>query len=419
MKRVLGAAVLVAGLLSGTAASATTTTTPSRTSATSPSRTTPTAGQQRQQQIATQIVTLRSQVADASAEEGRLLDLLDASDARLRDLSTKIAAIDGRIVPAQQQLDVAQGRLDGIEAHYLATSAQLEATQHQLDTATDDLRQRAVDAYVGGPEATAYADLVFHLDDVRALAASTVYLKAVLDGRARIVHQYRVLQGRTTGLVAALDGQRADALQERNVVAGTESALEIARRSQDGLRQQALAEQNQRQSLIAQVRGKKAEFQSQIRSLQTESASIARLLRSRQAGQRVQPSGHGVLSSPIPGAAVTSGFGPRVHPIFETVRMHTGIDLAAGMGDPIHAAANGVVVFAGPRGGYGLATLIDHGGSLATLYAHQSQILVSAGQHVVRGQVIGLVGATGYATGPHLHFEVRVNGTPVDPMPYL
>ncbi|TML65059.1 MAG: M23 family metallopeptidase, partial [Actinobacteria bacterium] len=96
-----------------------------------------------------------------------------------------------------------------------------------------------------------------------------------------------------------------------------------------------------------------------------------------------------------------------------------GIDLAAGMGDPIHAAANGVVVFAGPRGGYGLATLIDHGGSLATLYAHQSQILVSAGQHVVRGQVIGLVGATGYATGPHLHFEVRVNGTPVDPMPYL
>src|SRR5437773_6237557 len=290
VKRVLGAAVLVAGLLSGTAASATTTTTPSRTSATSPSRTTPTAGQQRQQQIATQIVTLRSQVADASAEEGRLLDLLDASDARLRDVSAKIAAIDGRIVPAQQQLDAAQGRLDGIEAHYLATSAQLEVTQHQLDTATDDLRQRAVDAYVGGPEATAYADLVVHLDDARALAASTTYLKVILDGRTRIVHQYRVLQGRTTGLVVALDGQRADALQERNVVAGTETALEIARRSQDGLRQQALAEQNQRQSLIAQVRGKKAEFQSQIRSLQTESASIARLLRSRQAGQRVQPS---------------------------------------------------------------------------------------------------------------------------------
>ena len=99
--------------------------------------------------------------------------------------------------------------------------------------------------------------------------------------------------------------------------------------------------------------------------------------------------------------------------------MHTGVDFGASEGTAIHASADGVVVSAGPQGGYGNATIIDHGNTLATLYAHQSRMIVAAGQSVKRGQVIGYVGHTGFATGPHLHFEVRANGTPVDPMRYL
>jgi murein DD-endopeptidase MepM/ murein hydrolase activator NlpD len=139
----------------------------------------------------------------------------------------------------------------------------------------------------------------------------------------------------------------------------------------------------------------------------------------RQGGQTLVPSGHGVLAVPIPGAPITSGFGPRVHPIYGDVRVHTGVDFGASYGTAIHAAADGVVVSAGPLGGYGNATVIDHGNGLATLYGHQSSIIVSPGQHVSRGQVIGYVGCTGLCTGPHLHFEVRVRGTPVDPMQYL
>ena len=146
---------------------------------------------------------------------------------------------------------------------------------------------------------------------------------------------------------------------------------------------------------------------------------LAAQLRGRQAGQGLAPSGHGVLSVPIPGAPITSGFGPRVHPIYGDVRVHTGIDFGASYGTPIRAAADGVVVSAGPLGGYGNATVIDHGNGLATLYGHQSSIAVAPGQRVSRGQVIGYVGCTGLCTGPHLHFEVRVQGTPVDPMQYL
>ena len=100
-------------------------------------------------------------------------------------------------------------------------------------------------------------------------------------------------------------------------------------------------------------------------------------------------------------------------------RLHAGLDTAAPTGTPIYACWGGRVAVAGWQGGYGNAVVIDHGGGQATLYAHQSVIAVSVGQAVNAGQLIGYVGSTGNSTGPHLHFEVRVNGTPVDPAPYF
>ena len=107
-----------------------------------------------------------------------------------------------------------------------------------------------------------------------------------------------------------------------------------------------------------------------------------------------------------------------MHPILHYRRMHTGVDIAAPRGTPIRAAAKGMVVYAGWRGGYGKCVIIDHGSGVATLYAHMSRISVSRGQIVNRGAVIGTVGSTGLATGPHLHFEVRKFGRPVNPLSF-
>jgi len=119
------------------------------------------------------------------------------------------------------------------------------------------------------------------------------------------------------------------------------------------------------------------------------------------------------------GGPVVSSFGWRIHPILHYRKFHTGIDIAAGYGVPIRASDGGTVIYATWMGGYGNVIIVDHGRGVSTLYAHQSSLAAGTGARVGRGQVIGYVGSTGFSTGPHLHFEVRVNGNPVDPMGYL
>jgi murein DD-endopeptidase MepM/ murein hydrolase activator NlpD len=161
-------------------------------------------------------------------------------------------------------------------------------------------------------------------------------------------------------------------------------------------------------------------FAAEVAAEAQQDTNIELLLASLNTpGGELAPATGAFFAFPIPGAPVTSGFGPRIDPIAGYVGFHPGVDFGAPLGTPIHAAGDGLIVFAGQESGYGNYTCISHGHGIATCYGHQSQILVQVGQSVVRGQVIGLVGTTGYSTGPHLHFEVRINGQVTDPMPWL
>ena len=152
--------------------------------------------------------------------------------------------------------------------------------------------------------------------------------------------------------------------------------------------------------------------------LRAHADGITAILAAAQAGQP-DPAVLGGISPPIPGATLGSPFGIRVDPLGGGVGFHPGLDFDATSGTPIEAAAAGVVVMAGDCGGYGNCVVIDHGTSVATLYGHQSEVLTQVGDHVEAGQVIGLVGSTGMSTGPHLHFELRVHGIPIDPLTVL
>jgi murein DD-endopeptidase MepM/ murein hydrolase activator NlpD len=143
------------------------------------------------------------------------------------------------------------------------------------------------------------------------------------------------------------------------------------------------------------------------------------MLRARQKDQPPALFTFGIFLNPVEGAAPGSGYGPRLHPILGVLRMHAGLDISGPMGAPMRASADGTVVLAEDRGGYGLTVVIDHGNQLATLYGHMSSLAVKPGDVVTRGATIGAVGSTGLSTGPHCHWEVRVLGLPVDGTPYL
>jgi len=166
----------------------------------------------------------------------------------------------------------------------------------------------------------------------------------------------------------------------------------------------------------------RAVWERALAELEQDSAEVAALLqrlqRTPEGKARLTTPWQGKLSWPVKGR-ISSPYGYRVHPIYRVRKMHTGIDIAAASGTPIRAAATGTVVHAARWGGYGNCVILEHGGGLATLYGHCSRLAVNKGGTVTEGQVIAYVGSTGLSTGPHLHFEVRRDGRPVDPMPML
>jgi murein DD-endopeptidase MepM/ murein hydrolase activator NlpD len=216
---------------------------------------------------------------------------------------------------------------------------------------------------------------------------------------------------------------RARTVTTRKQVAATTAAVEVRVDEQRAVRDRLVADQNalasaradRHRSLVA-VRSQEATDRKHVENLQAESAQLMARIQAAQArsstgGTPTVRSSSGFIW-PASGV-VTSGFGWRWG------RMHEGLDIAASYGAPISAASSGTVIYAGWMGGYGNLVVIDHGGGLATAYGHQSSIAVSSGSQVSQGQTIGYVGSTGHSTGPHLHFEVRVNGAAVDPMGYL
>jgi len=168
--------------------------------------------------------------------------------------------------------------------------------------------------------------------------------------------------------------------------------------------------------LYKSLKQRRQEYEAQVAELEKSSKELEVLILKKGAGGKVR--GSGVLAWPLQGR-ITSVFGYRRHPLWGGRDFHTGIDIAAKMGTPIKAADAGEIILAGWWDGYGKAIVIDHGHSTTTVYGHMSRLYKKVGDVVAKGQVIGLVGSTGYSTGPHLHFEVRKNGKPTNPRPFL
>ena len=375
-----------------------------------------------QSQIGKQISDLRNQANEVSAEGADLLARLNDINARKDALQEQVDNLQAQMNGVQAELNASQARVEELQRQEDQARAALETARVQLAASTQKMQDQAVDAYVGTGQTTNLASLILRAEDMREVSAAGEYLHQIVEERRAIVEEHRELQGQAEDLQQKVEANRAEAQAARDGIAQRQTQLATQKSQLDALTIQAASEANRQAQLLAEVEHKRASLTAEITGLQNQSDSIAAMLRNLSdggGGAPAPPARPGALSNPVPGAPITSSFGMRQHPILGTYVLHAGMDFGAPNGAPIRAANDGTVVQAGSVSGYGNYTCLSHGGGLATCYAHQSRIMVSNGQRVARGQIIGLVGSTGNSTGAHLHFEVRINGTPVNPAAYL
>ena len=357
---------------------------------------------------------LRGVAADADHRAGVLTDELSAVAGRVRELQAGLAAQQARLAVLEGTLVQARTRLSALDKTIATQTKRLERLRGEYRIALSRLERRVRELYMtDGPDAlsfvlgtSSFTDILDNLEllgrigrqDERIAAKVKTARDGVSDARRR-TRVARVEAARVEAFAASATSE------QRSVV----SRLVASR---DAL----VAAQEAKSTTLASIEEDRESVLEEIHGLEHQSAELAARIRASQQASStppiVPPSGTGVLGWPVSGP-VTSGFGLRWG------RMHEGIDIAVSLGTPVRAAAAGAVIYADWLGGYGNLVVVDHGGGLSTAYAHNTSFAVSVGQAVAAGQVLSYSGSTGNSSGPHVHFEVRVNGNAVDPLGYL
>lgn len=319
-----------------------------------------------------------------------------------RSVLGELQQIEHRQEQLERELRTLEARLRAVRAREAATRAREAASRARLAQLQGRLEDRLRAIHRWGR--AGYVDVLLQSRDFATFVTRFDFLGRLVREDARLVQQTAEERGRWAELREQLVREHAELQTLRDRMARSRRAV--------------AEEAERKRHLLARIQKERATYERLVEELEEDSRRLEALLQQLAPARRLPGPrwrlGFGFLW-PARGA-LTSGFGLRRHPVFGIVRPHHGVDIAAAWGTPVLAAAAGTVVYAGWFGGYGKLVVVDHGGGLATLYGHLSSIRVSVGQTVGPGEVLGNVGSTGYSTGPHLHFEVRVNGRPVDPL---
>jgi murein DD-endopeptidase MepM/ murein hydrolase activator NlpD len=339
-----------------------------------------------------QIRTKREVVHTIKVKQNKLSDLLNVTYQALEELNGA--------------LHVSQARLQRAEISVRRATSRLRDAQVRLKLQRSRFGRRIAASYTDGP--VSFVDVLVGARNMSDFMDRQYYVGRVVEQDADMLASLRNAQEDVEREWQRLNRDRAEL-----AAAHDETAFRAARASEKA---------SEREQLLKKIKAQRVLQEQELRELEEDSLEVQRALEKELAKRLANPRGFrslprwsGQFFMPARGR-VASGFGYRYHPILHYRRLHAGVDICPGYGAPVFAANSGEVFSAGWRGGYGKCIIVLHGGSVSTLYGHLSQIRVRAGQTVQRGQLIGNVGSTGLSTGPHLHFEVRRNGVPVNPL---
>jgi murein DD-endopeptidase MepM/ murein hydrolase activator NlpD len=358
---------------------------------------------------------VQAKIAWAQERERTLATEIASVNGQIRDLASQVGVASAQLEPLERDLELHKEKLARLNELFRLQTSRFRFYRSEYQAMIDRLGNRLVDLYEQGEPSS--LEVLFAAKSFNDLIDQA----QVMDSLAT---QDRSIAGQVGTAKERVRVQREHTKKFRSLVAAELRTIAVRTNQVRALRDQLLANENRlaaaranRREALKSVKETKSEFLHEVAGLQQASASLAAQIRSAQATSSYSAPGDTTPSAagfiwPVNGP-VTSGFGWRWG------RMHEGIDIGAGYGTPIRAAAAGRVVYAGWMSGYGNLVAIDHGGGVSTAYGHQSSIAVGLGQVVSQGETIGSVGCTGHCFGSHLHFEVRINGSPVDPLGYL
>lgn len=371
------------------------------------------------------------------AEDEDLTNQLDSiqqqvnqQNAAKADAETVIGSVSEQLRQIEEQLRQATAELGTIKDQRVAVENDITVNERQLAEAQKRLEgresvfyKRVRDIYINGR--LSYLDVVIGSKDFSDFANRLEVLKRIIDSDITLINEIKKERAEIEAHKQKLEADRAKLVELEKAALAKQAEIEQKKAERNVVLQKAQNDRATAMQAIEELNASSAQVSAMLKERQAARAAAVAAAAAAAAqssgGQGASDNwvqGTGQLGWPVSGE-ITSPYGYRVHPIWGTTIYHSGIDIGVDEGTPVHAADGGVVVWSGWMGGYGYAVVIDHGNGLSTLYGHNSELAVDEGQSVAKGQVISYAGSTGNSTGPHVHFEVRVNGDPVDPMGYL
>jgi murein DD-endopeptidase MepM/ murein hydrolase activator NlpD len=367
--------------------------------------------------LTSQLESKESQLEETQERKGVLTSTISRYQARIHRLTGAVEAIRNREAVTQTRLEAEQERLAAAGDALERSRGHLARLRDHLRSALRSLRERLVAMYeTGRPE---LLDVIIGEGDLEDVEAQAEYLDAIHTADEAAAGRVRQLRDGVALTVERRAAAKGEIEHARNVIAEEAQELVATRGALQGRQSELVSARGDREAALSQVRHHETELDGDVEAIQGKIAEELMATGSMPLPLGAIKPGSGSMIWPVDGP-IASGFGPRT--IEGSYEYHPGIDIAVPEGTPIRAALSGTVAFTEPEaesGGYGNYTCIDHGAGLSTCYAHQSAFAVSAGERVQQGEVIGYSGCTGYCLGPHVHFEVRINGEVVDPLGYL
>ncbi|WP_213973829.1 murein hydrolase activator EnvC family protein [Tepidanaerobacter acetatoxydans] len=347
---------------------------------------------------------LKKQQQDISNQIKNLRDNINKVEANKKDISKELAELEEKLNLAQKELAETEAKLRENQTKLVNTIEELKQAERQVEEQKDDLNVRMRTLYKTGP--VDYIEVILASSSFSDFLTRLDLVKRIIESDKNLLMEFKARQEEVAKKKAELEEQQRIIAQQRDDI--------------DARRASIVSYRGDRQRLMAELEKQKKEYERQEDKLQKDSENLRRQILEWEMKNQKGFFGTGEFLWPTPSTTyITSEFGWRTHPIFKTRRFHEGIDIGASMGADVLAADDGEVIFSGSYGGYGNTIIVSHGGGISTQYSHLSKLLVAEGKKVLKGDKIGLVGSTGWSTGPHLHFGVIKDGEVVNPWNWL